>query len=169
MGMSAFKENVLFILHIILSIRKEKKDYTGSHSPHQLRKNLEHHIDYRRGKQHHPMWPARLSRYGHEGEIEPHCGQCVWGFKSMTVEFFCKVDDFFFRKSEFTAWVNCVMVVHGASNSNKDDVQCGLIVAVCASKTHVAEMFYVDSEWYFCAVLGANYKKQEKRKGTQAN
>eukprot|EP00983_Pelagomonas_calceolata_P076179 1153301-Pelagomonas_calceolata.AAC.2 len=24
------------------------------------------------------MWPARLTRYGHEGTIEPHCGRCVW-------------------------------------------------------------------------------------------
>eukprot|EP00983_Pelagomonas_calceolata_P001459 49037-Pelagomonas_calceolata.AAC.1 len=58
MGMSAFEKNVSFILLIILGITSM--------------------IDHRQGKQHHPMWPARLSRYGHEGEIKPHCGRRVW-------------------------------------------------------------------------------------------
>eukprot|EP00983_Pelagomonas_calceolata_P017180 538368-Pelagomonas_calceolata.AAC.1 len=55
MGMSAFKKNV---------------DHPAHH--------LGHHIDHRQGKQCHHMWPARLSRYGHEYKIKPQCGQCVW-------------------------------------------------------------------------------------------
>eukprot|EP00983_Pelagomonas_calceolata_P041584 1138140-Pelagomonas_calceolata.AAC.1 len=39
--------------------------------------HLGHHMDHKQGKQCHPVWPARLLRYGHEGEIKPHCGQCV--------------------------------------------------------------------------------------------
>eukprot|EP00983_Pelagomonas_calceolata_P118732 1160534-Pelagomonas_calceolata.AAC.1 len=42
--------------------------------------HLGHHIDHKQGKQCHPMRPAQLSRYGHEGEIEPRCGQCVWAW-----------------------------------------------------------------------------------------
>eukprot|EP00983_Pelagomonas_calceolata_P027515 864321-Pelagomonas_calceolata.AAC.1 len=55
MGKSAFEKNVVHPAH-----------------------HLGNHIDHKQGKQCHLMWPARLSRYGHKNEIEPHCGQCVW-------------------------------------------------------------------------------------------
>eukprot|EP00983_Pelagomonas_calceolata_P066598 1149118-Pelagomonas_calceolata.AAC.5 len=59
MGMNAFENNDIHPAH-----------------------HFEHHIDLKQGNQCHPMWPARLSRspykYGHKGEIKPHCRQCVW-------------------------------------------------------------------------------------------